>query len=375
MRIKDRDSSTEFSPSGGLTSENVGCMWPTWSPNGSRLAYVRFELESSGGIGRATIQVADADGTATIEAHHSEGVPIYFNWSPDGRRLAVLIQRGEALELEISELADPARTRSVIRGAPLYFAWHADSSSLLATVGSETTGSRLVWIDLESGEQNRVMAQRPSEGFRTPSWSSRLGSMTVAIAQGETQAIGTIEAPGADFEFLCPSGIGPAFGWSPSGEDLAVASRSTVDGPYDGLSICHLSSRSLERVSDALLLAFFWCNDRQIAYVTGPVGDRVVGVRVVDVGSGNDTEHGFIRPSRDVLQLFSHFDQYAESARIVSPSGAELLFAASRAKEQENGSVPTVRQILVRPLTPADSDQVVGRGRIAVWRPMSVAGL
>ena len=67
--------------------------------------------------------------------------------------------------------------------------------------------------------------------------------------------------------------------------------------------------------------------------------------------------------------LFNHFDQYSQSANLISPDGAELVLAASRAKERENGSVPTVRQILVRPLAGAGDERPIARGRLAVWRP------
>jgi hypothetical protein len=99
------------------------------------------------------------------------------------------------------------------------------------------------------------------------------------------------------------------------------------------------------------------------------VGDRAVAIRAVDVDKGADIDIGWVRPSRDLFMLFSHFDQYCQSARLLSPEGTELVVAASRAKERENGSVPTARQILVRSLAGAGDERVIARGRLAVWRP------
>jgi hypothetical protein len=83
-----------------------------------------------------------------------------------------------------------------------------------------------------------------------------------------------------------------------------------------------------------------------------------------------EDDYGFFRPSRDLVMLFAHFDQYASSAALLSADGEELLLAASRAKEQENGSVPTVRQIIVKRLVPGAEERVVGKGRVAFWRPV-----
>jgi hypothetical protein len=54
---------------------------------------------------------------------------------------------------------------------------------------------------------------------------------------------------------------------------------------------------------------------------------------------------------------------------LVSPDSAYLALAASQAKEMENGVVPTVRQILARPISGDGQDVVMGRGRTACWAP------
>ena len=350
-------------------------MWPTWSPDGRRLAYARYELES-GAVRRATIYVTAPDGSQQFAVHRSDGLPVYFNWAPNGERLAVLVQRRGSLELEIAALEGAAAPWVVARGAPLYFAWSPDSGSLLASIGGAGSGSaegRLVWINADDGATSppapQIVSHLPLTGFRVPSWAPRLGGMTVGVDQGGTQVIGLVE--GAEFRYLCPCGLAPALSWSPDGQNLAITARATEDGPYEGLFIYHAPGGAVERASEVSPLAFFWCDDHRIVCITGPIGDRVVGIRVIDIVAGTESDHGHIRPSRDLLQLFGHFDQYATSARIVSPAGDALLLAASRAQEQENGSVPTVRQILIRPLDPSEADQVVGRGRIAVWKPLS----
>src|SRR5204863_1001887 len=114
---------------------------------------------------------------------------------------------------------------------------------------------------------------------------------------------------------------------------------------------------------------FFWSAAARLVYVSGDLAQRTVAVRLADVAAGSSTDLGWVRPSRDLLLLFSHFDQYVQSVALVSPDGSEIALAASRAKELENGSVPTVRQILVRSLSDPRAEHAIGRGRLAFWRP------
>ena len=65
-----------------------GAFDPAWSPDGDRIAYVRFDR--SGG----SVVVANADGTdahALTSSPRQESEPA---WSPDGRRIAFVRSRG-----------------------------------------------------------------------------------------------------------------------------------------------------------------------------------------------------------------------------------------------------------------------------------------
>lgn len=373
IRVRDLDADTEIAASSEPASAGqFACSWPTWSPGGSHLAYVRYEFD--GGRARsASIQVVGPDGTHRFEAYRASGLPIYFNWAPNGRRLAVLVQEEEALALRISDVNGAAQVGVVAQGSPLYFAWHPDSEGLIAHVGGDVLGAgrrRLVWIRLDGGQvSSHLLDESPATGFRAPSWSSVLQGVTVSLEKNGDQEIALAVAPDAPVRTLFRCGLAPAFVWSPGGKMLACTYRGSADAPYDGIWLYRTDQQTLDRLTDTNPLAFFWCGDDRLVCATGPVGDRSVGLLGIDVANGNQEDYGYVRPSRDLLLLFGHFDQYAGSAQLLSPAGNELLVAASRAKEQENGSVPTVRQIIVRPLASKAPDRVVGRGRVAFWRP------
>ncbi len=349
--------------------------WPTWSPAGDRLAYFRYEIVG-GELTASGVCVAAPDGSGGISLYRAEGeAPIYMCWSPDGQRIAALVQAQEELYLRVVDARGDRPPTTVAQGAPLYFAWLPDSRGLVVHVGlgrRSMPETRISWVRIEGGQVTQApLARSPARAFRAPSWSNKLAAATLALEGPEGSDIAVQRQADADVETLFSTGLSPAFQWSPSGELLACSSRTPDGGTlYSGISLYNAEDRSVRTLLDGPVLAFLWSPDSQrLVYAAGDVADRVVGIHVVDVGSGEVSAAGWVRPSRDLFMMFSYFDQYSQSVSLVSPDGAELVLAASRAKERENGSVPTVRQILVRSLSGGAEERPIARGRLAFWRP------
>ena len=72
-----------------LTSDELAPVWSSrWSPDGSRIAF-----EAKSGAGR-NIWISDADGGHLTQVTHftpDQGSPAWPAWSPDGRRLVVMV--------------------------------------------------------------------------------------------------------------------------------------------------------------------------------------------------------------------------------------------------------------------------------------------
>ncbi|HZT08274.1 MAG TPA: hypothetical protein VFC51_14715 [Chloroflexota bacterium] len=384
IRVRDLDVGHEISVSAeesALPDEEGSrfANWPTWSPDGSRLAYFRYEVHGNELVASG-VRVVGADGTRNVAAYTATNeAPIYMGWSPDGRRIAVLVQLANQLYLRVIDPEGERPPLTVAQGAPLYFTWQPDSRGLVANVGTGRAAephSRLLWIRIEGGQvvQEQV-ERRPATAFRAPVWSSTRAAAVVAL-QLEAGVEGSEACQVATVADRVPqplftAGLAPALIPSPTGDLVACAWRPNVDAAlYAGVTLYDLASGSEQRIIEDPIIAYFWTPDgRRIIYVSGEISDRAVFVRTVDVSAGSREDLGWVRPTRDMFLLFSHFDQYVQSASLVSPDGAELVLAASRAKERENGVVPTVRQVLVRSLAGAHEETTVARGRLAFWRP------
>src|SRR5258708_5990830 len=73
--------------------------WPTYSPDGRRLAFVGYRA-GSGGLASSAVLVADiSQSSASAVLASSELSPIYLYWSPDYRPVSARFPEGPDLNL------------------------------------------------------------------------------------------------------------------------------------------------------------------------------------------------------------------------------------------------------------------------------------
>ncbi|HEX2313865.1 MAG TPA: protein kinase [Thermomonospora sp.] len=208
-----------------------GCdVLPQWSPDRSMIAFTRW-----GGGATSDVWVAGADGGGArrvVEGISGRG---RVAWSPDGRRLAVMIKVDGVAQLHLAEVAT-GQTRQIThddagKDDP---AWSREGK---IAFWSRRDGVQQVFcLDPDEPDQEWTRLTTPEiapGGANDPAWSpdgDRL-AFTLMNGEGRTNDIAVVDADGSDHRRLTTD---PAHdmdpSWSPDGEWLAFV-RGPVETP------------------------------------------------------------------------------------------------------------------------------------------------
>ena len=350
--------------------------WPTWSPDGNRLAASRVSV--GGNRAGLSLQVFDvaSGGVSTayendVPAPVADGTPHYIYWSSDSRYLSFLAPTPEGLTLFVRDHQAGEVPGAVAVGAPLYFHWSSDSALLAVHSGDKVS----IQEPTPEGTESRVAVDAIS--FRAPAISPDGASVAYAGIGGGVQGI--FVAPTATASSVQPrmlletQGL-VALSWAPDGATLAVAEQLRPGVPvFDRLQL--VSADGAERTSlvEDQLVAFFWSpRGDSIAWIGIDPLSRNMDLAVSPVESGKgagEARHLFrFSPTGEMFTWLSFFDQYAYSHSIWSPDGSALVVAGTDGLEsgRRNGSGPAGGYVYVVDVSSGEARRIAS-GKVAVW--------
>ena len=172
LQVSDTDG---YDPQTLLTSDQP-IMSPSWSPNGSELAYVSFE---SGQAEIFTHNILTGIRKSRAKYKGLNGSP---SWSPDGKKLAMTLSKDGNPDIYISNLADSKLQRVTNHWSiDTEAVWTKDGKSLIYT--SSRSGKPQLYI------QSITAGSKPSrltfEGSYNASASVSADGKSVAYVHGE----------------------------------------------------------------------------------------------------------------------------------------------------------------------------------------------
>ena len=350
--------------------------WPTWSADGTRVAFSRVSIGGSGpGLSVQVFDVASGQTstvyTNEIPAPVADGTPHYLYWSPDSMRLSLLAPTQQGLSLAVKDMGSGGDAPVVANGAPLYFNWAADSRRLAIH-----SGDRVTLRELGPGSAEERVAV-DSFNFRAPAISPDGVHLAFGAIVGGIEGVylTSIAAAASEAPTLLVETQGlTAFAWSPDGSTLAVAEQAQRGVPvFNRLSLLAPDGSLSATVVDEQVLAFFW----------SPVGDNIAWVGVnpqtrsmdlsvvpVDAGQVEGKSRSLFQfsPTGEMFTLLSFFDQYAYSHSLWAPDGSALVVAGTEGPEpaRRNGSGPHGGQVFVVDVSTGEARRIAS-GKLAVW--------
>lgn len=240
----------------------------------TRIAYVTRTA------GRYTLWVADSDGEGAQSALSSPEPIISPSWSPNGTQLAYVSFESRKPVVYVHEIATGRRrVLANFRGSNSAPTWSPDGRSLVATL-SRDGGSQLFRIDLASGEARRLTT---SAGIDTEPVFSPDGTALYFVSdRGGSPQVYRMPAQGGPAERVTFSGsynISPTL--SPDGRWLAYISRM---GGQFRLHVMDLQSGQSTAISDTTAdeSPSFAPNSRLIVYATVAQGREALMTSTVD---------------------------------------------------------------------------------------------
>lgn len=324
-------------------------IFPAWSSDGNRVAAVVADFSG----GRVEVVDVAAGGSPRVALGRRDRSPIYLNWSPDDRYLAVLSSApGRGLTLDLIDmpafmLGEPSEPHTLSRGQPFYWIWsrtgrmllvHRDVLSSDAIAGLTRLDDFEVRFPLPEPGAFQAPALSDSELFIAYAAASEAGGQRVVVAHNpERRAFGEVRE-------RAHQGL-VAFAWRPGKEQLSIQGAASV-GPAAGpLELLDVDSGEVRLLSAANVVGSFWSPDgrwlaaiarstgggifadpgeAELTHVQVPARSHVLSFIEVDTGSVVDFG-AFTLSQQFDNQYLPFFDQYSRSHRLWAPDSSALV--------------------------------------------------
>lgn len=311
--------------------------WPTWSSDGEWIAAFAARPDDEATEAVRVMSLARDGVREMVWGTLAGAAPLYLQWHPHDAAIAVLAQSDGELTATVFRASHLGDARPVEAGVPLYFNWSPEGSRLFVHAGEPGGSGRLVARDALGDAEDLVMP-RAAGNFCAPSFAGGRPVYVVEDEQSGRSEVVVSHMDGSDARSLARHDGLLALITAPGRPWAAVAaSPEGARGMYAGVELLHLYSDEVVTLTHMPCIAFWWVPEAESLIVAtmddpagwarGADGGHAVTLWRLDSPSGDRVRLTTFTPTRDMLYYLRYFEQFVESHPLVSPDGRWLIYA------------------------------------------------